>query len=53
MVMQLPEGDRLSMQITRARVGTEKIGKEVWYWLDKEFLVTALGSVRDYLREKA
>jgi DNA-binding transcriptional ArsR family regulator len=32
---------------------SEKIGKEVWYWLDKEFLVRALGAVCDYLRVKA
>jgi DNA-binding transcriptional ArsR family regulator len=32
---------------------SEKIGKEVWFWLDKEFLLSALGAVRDYLRDKA
>ena len=32
---------------------SEKIGKEVWFWLDKEFLISALGAVRDYLRDKA
>jgi len=32
---------------------SEKIGKEVWFWLDKEFLVSALGAVRDYLKDKA
>jgi len=32
---------------------SEKIGKEVWFWLDKEFLVSALGAVRDYLRDKS
>jgi ArsR family transcriptional regulator len=32
---------------------SEKIGKEVWYWLDKAFLVGSLGAVRDYLEEKA
>ena len=31
---------------------SEKIGKEVWYWLDKAFLVDALGAVRDYLRAR-
>jgi DNA-binding transcriptional ArsR family regulator len=34
-------------------LGSEKIGKEVWFWLEKEFLLSALGDVRDYLREKA
>ncbi len=32
---------------------SEKIGKEVWYWPDKTFLLDALGAVRDYLKEKA
>ncbi|MGE5198639.1 MAG: ArsR/SmtB family transcription factor [Rhodospirillaceae bacterium] len=32
---------------------SEKIGKEVWYWLDKAFLVDALGAVRGYLEDKA
>ncbi len=32
---------------------SEKIGKEVWFWLDKEFLVSALGAVRDYLKDRA
>ena len=32
---------------------SEKIGKEVWFWLDKEFLESSLGAVRDYLKEKA
>ena len=34
-------------------LASEKIGKEVWFWLDKEFLVSALGAVRDYLKDKA
>ena len=34
-------------------LGSEKIGKEVWFWLDKEFLLSSLGAVCDYLREKA
>jgi DNA-binding transcriptional ArsR family regulator len=29
---------------------SEKIGKEVWFWLDKGFLVGALEAVTDYLR---
>ena len=32
---------------------SEKIGKEVWFWLDKAFLVDALGAVQDYLRARA
>ncbi len=32
---------------------SEKIGKEVWFWLDKAFLVNALEAVTDYLRERA
>jgi DNA-binding transcriptional ArsR family regulator len=32
---------------------SEKIGKEVWFWLDKDFLVSALGAVRDFLRDKS
>jgi len=25
----------------------------VWFWLDKDFLVSSLGAVRDYLEENA
>jgi DNA-binding transcriptional ArsR family regulator len=32
---------------------SEKIGKEVWFWLDKEFLESSLRAVLDYLEEKA
>jgi DNA-binding transcriptional ArsR family regulator len=32
---------------------SEKIGKEVWFWLDKDFLVSSLGAVRDYLEDNA
>jgi DNA-binding transcriptional ArsR family regulator len=32
---------------------SEKVGKEVWYWLDKAFLLGSLGAVRDYLRAHA
>lgn len=32
---------------------SEKVGKEVWYWLDKAFLVGALEAVTGYLRERA
>jgi DNA-binding transcriptional ArsR family regulator len=31
---------------------SEKIGKEVWFWLDKAFLVGALEAVTAYLRER-
>ncbi len=32
---------------------SEKIGKEVWFWLDKAFLVGALSAVTAYLEERA
>jgi DNA-binding transcriptional ArsR family regulator len=32
---------------------SEKIGKEVWFWLDKEFLEDSLRAVLDYLKERA
>lgn len=32
---------------------SEKIGKEVWFWLDKAFLVGALRAVTTYLEERA
>ena len=32
---------------------SEKIGKEVWFWLDQDFLVSSLGAVRDYLKDNA
>jgi DNA-binding transcriptional ArsR family regulator len=32
---------------------SEKIGKEVWFWLDKAFLVDALEAVTDFLRRRA
>ena len=31
---------------------SEKIGKEVWFWLDKAFLVGALSAVTAYLEER-
>jgi len=31
---------------------SEKIGKEVWFWLDKAYLVGALEAVTGYLRER-
>jgi DNA-binding transcriptional ArsR family regulator len=31
---------------------SEKIGKEVWFWLDKAFLVGALEAVTNFLRER-
>ena len=34
-------------------LGSEKIGKEVWFWLDKGFLLSALGAVCAYLEDKA
>jgi DNA-binding transcriptional ArsR family regulator len=29
---------------------SEKIGREGWFWLDRDFVVDALGAVRDYLK---
>jgi DNA-binding transcriptional ArsR family regulator len=29
---------------------SEKIGKEVWFWINRAWLETTLGSVLDYLR---
>ena len=34
-------------------LGSEKIGKEVYYWIDMAFLEEALGSVLEYIRRKA
>ena len=31
---------------------SEKQGKEVYFWIDKAFLETALGSVLEYIRAK-
>lgn len=31
---------------------SEKIGKEVWFWLDKAYLVGALEAVTGFLRER-
>lgn len=31
---------------------SEKIGKEVWFWLDKAFLVDALEAVTQFLRAR-
>ena len=32
-------------------LASEKIGKEVWFWINREALDTALGNVLDYLKE--
>jgi DNA-binding transcriptional ArsR family regulator len=32
---------------------SEKIGKEVYYWVDKEFLVDSLAAVLGYIKENA
>jgi DNA-binding transcriptional ArsR family regulator len=32
---------------------SEKIGKEVWFWIDKAFLLDSLGAVHDYIRKHA
>ena len=33
-------------------LGSEKVGKEVHYWVDKAFLEASLGAVLAYIREK-
>lgn len=32
-------------------LASEKIGKEVWFWIDRAALETTLGNVLDYLKE--
>ncbi len=32
-------------------LASEKIGKEVWFWINRDALETALGNVLDYLKE--
>lgn len=32
-------------------LGSEKIGKEVWFWINREALVVTLTNVLDYLKE--
>ena len=32
---------------------SEKVGKEVWFWIDRDFLLGALGAVHDYIRTHA
>jgi len=34
-------------------LGSEKIGKEVYYWVDKRFIEEALSAVLDFIRERA
>ena len=34
-------------------LGSEKIGKEIWFWIERDALLDALGNVADYLRERA
>jgi DNA-binding transcriptional ArsR family regulator len=31
---------------------SEKVGKEVYYWVDKDFLTDSLASVLSYIRER-
>jgi len=33
-------------------LGSEKVGKEVYYWIDKAFLEDSLEAVLGYIREK-
>ncbi|MCX7166038.1 MAG: metalloregulator ArsR/SmtB family transcription factor [Rhodocyclales bacterium] len=30
---------------------SEKIGKEVWFWVDRDWLLTVFGNVIDYVKE--
>ena len=32
-------------------LGSEKIGKEVWFWVEREALLQALNGVADYIAE--
>lgn len=32
-------------------LGSEKIGKEVWFWIDRAALTTTFANVLDYVRE--
>ena len=34
-------------------LGSEKIGKEVWFWVERDALLGALANVADYLSEQA
>lgn len=34
-------------------LGSEKIGKEVWFWINRAALETTLGNVLDYLKENS
>lgn len=34
-------------------LGSEKVGKEVYFWIERDALLAALGNVGDYLREHA
>jgi DNA-binding transcriptional ArsR family regulator len=31
-------------------LSSEKIGKEVWFWIDRDWLIEVFGNVVDYLR---
>ena len=40
--------------LKEARVlDSEKVGKEVYYWVDKDFLVESLGAVMGYIKANA
>jgi DNA-binding transcriptional ArsR family regulator len=34
-------------------LASEKIGKEVWFWINRPFIEETLGSVLDYVRSNA
>jgi DNA-binding transcriptional ArsR family regulator len=31
-------------------LNSEKIGKEVWFWIDRDWLIEVFGNVLDYIR---
>ena len=33
-------------------LGSEKLGKEVWFWVERDALLDALANVSDYLRDQ-
>jgi len=32
-------------------LSSEKIGKEVWFWIDRKWLLTVFGNVIEYISE--
>jgi DNA-binding transcriptional ArsR family regulator len=59
-VTQISEGSRLSRSTVSHHLKVlhdakvlkrEKIGKEVYYWINKDYLEKSFGNVMDYLRD--